>query len=209
MKNLIIIIDLWEKAINDIKNLNKEYTNDRINNIIQLLSYVKNNNNFDICNANYCELICTNKNDCRCNNHTRKILQEIIDMNINFINMKSVNITNYNNIYLLGLSFDGCILNRELGYLYINHKNKFIIRDCCLNENPIRGDIVNKYFNIEDNKNDANISDICPQKWIKNNKIEWNGPYYYFKNINSILKYENFIIDYFKLNIINYNNLLI
>lgn len=50
-------------------------------------------------------------------------------------------------------------------------------------------------------KNDATISNICPQKWVKNGRIEWPGPYYYIKNTECILKYENFIVQ--KLRVID------
>lgn len=209
MKNLIIIIDLWEKTINDIKGLISEYVEIKISNILYFLSRIKDNKNFEICNANYCEPICSNDTNCRCSKHSRKILQAVIDMNINFKNMKSINVNNYDNIYLLGLSFDGCILNREFGFLNIKHKNKFIIKDCCLNENPIRGNLQNKYFNLNENKDDVNKSDICPQKWLKNGKIEWDGPYYYFKNTDAILKYENFIVKIMNLKVINSTEIII
>jgi len=199
MKNLIIIIDLWEKAINDIKSLNTEYVDLKVNNILKLLSRLKDNINFDFCNANYCDDKCSNNNECRCANHGRKILQAVIDMNINFKNMNSINLGKYDNVYFLGLSLDGCVIKRPLGFLNIKHRNKFIIKDCCLNENPIRGDLQNFYF--RHHKNDPTISNICPQKWVKNGRIEWPGPYYYIKNTECILKYENFIVQ--KLRVID------
>lgn len=203
MKNLIIIIDLWEKTINDIKSLNTKYADFKVNNILKLLSRVKDNINFDFCNANYCDTRCSNNSECRCANHGRKILQDVIDMNINFKNMNSINPSLYDNVYLLGLSFDGCIINRSLGFLNIKHTNKFVIKDCCLNENPIRGDLQNKYFSQSENKEDVIISNVCPQKWLKNGRIEWPGPYYYFKNTDAILKYEDFIVQTMKLRVID------
>ena len=202
MKNIIILIDLWNTAINDILNLNYEYTNSRLNNIINFLNKIKNNNSFDIYNANYASNQCIIDN-CRCNKHIRKLYTEITKLNITFID--SININNYNNIYIIGLSLDGCVLKRDLGYLNINHKNKFIIKDCCLNENPIRGDLVNNYYNK--NKNDFVKTDRCPDKWFYNYKIEWDGPYYYFKDLDAILKYENFIFKYYSIKYIEYKNI--
>lgn len=202
MKNIIILIDLWNSAINDILNLNYEYTNSRLNNIINFLNQIKDNNSFDIYNANYASNQCI-INNCRCNKHIRKLYSEITKLNIKFIN--SININNYDNVYIMGLSLDGCVLKRDLGYLNINHKNKFIIKDCCLNENPIRGDLVNNYYNK--NKNDFVKTDRCPDKWFYNYKIEWNGPYYYFKDLDSILKYENFILQYYNIEYIKYKNI--
>ena len=47
------------------------------------------------------------------------------------------------------------------------------------------------------------MSNICPQKWLKNGKIEWSGPYYYFKNTEGILNYENYIVQNMKLRVID------
>ena len=120
-----------------------------------------------------------------------------------FIDFGNLSYILYDNVYLLGLSFDGCITNRSLGFLNIKHTNKFVIKDCCLNENPIRGSLQNKYFSQSENKDDVTISNVCPQKWLNNGRIEWSGPYYYFKNTDAILKYEDFIVKTLRLKIID------
>lgn len=202
-KKLIIIIDLWQKAVEEIEETLPDYVDIRINNIIQILNNIKDNSNYDVYNANYASNKCENNNECRCFKHGRKILDKITNININFI--KNINYKKYSHVYVAGLSFDGCVLNRDLGYLKINHKNKYIIRDCCLNENPLRGKLQNDYF--KKNNKDVEISDKCPAKWIKNGKIEWNGPYYILKTNESMLNYENFIIKHYNLNIISIEDL--
>ena len=48
MKKLIIIIDLWEKAIDEIEEILPDYVDIRINNIISVLNNVKDNSNYDV-----------------------------------------------------------------------------------------------------------------------------------------------------------------
>ena len=204
------MIDLWERAIKDIHNLQPKYVERKMENILSLLKKAKADDNFDICNANYCEKICSiSRNiECRCAIHGRKLAQSILDLNIPFVSMKELKTLNeYNNVYIIGLSFDGCVLNRGLGYLNIDHPNKFVILDCCINENPLRGQVSNYYFSK--NPNAFTISRNCPAKWMYRGKVQWKGPYYVFKSLEELHKYEKFIIQHYKLRTVKSTNILI
>lgn len=182
-KKCIILIDIWHNAIEEVNGYLPEYVNNFKNNLRIILN-IAEIKDIDIINANY--------------NHGREKEREIHNdfLDYNMIKKKNFQQNKYDTAYICGLSLDGCMLKRELGYRNLRIKNKSIILDASLNEIPTRGVYADNFFNkMGQLWKEEVISNECPKRWIINGRSEWPGPYYYFKKQNQLDSYVSYVME--------------
>tara|TARA_B100001093_G_scaffold466433_1_gene484831 strand:- start:2539 stop:3099 length:561 start_codon:yes stop_codon:yes gene_type:complete len=119
-EHILIVIDFWSDWMNFrqggffLEEDYAKYLKERKQNCINLIKFF-NSKKFKVINADYSK----NKWDVM-----REPLLNFLDFNGN-INFK---IPKNSKIYIVGSSFDQCVINRSLGYRYV--KNSVIVKDC-------------------------------------------------------------------------------
>ena len=119
---------------NPIKDFYSNYLLEKVTNIENLLIFC-NKNNIDIINANYSNQKIYNNFDSKYNCLKKNLKYSLIKSEINNIEDKYDDFipSNYDAIFFIGMSLDACILDtRYFSFKNIDHHNKFIIEDCCI-----------------------------------------------------------------------------